>query len=56
MYSRLLVAVLLLQGVSKTGVVHTGDELQLIGLGAEGRKTVCTGVEMSAKFLTMVSW
>ncbi|MGC9352329.1 MAG: elongation factor Tu [Mariniphaga sp.] len=38
-------------GRIETGIVHTGDELQLIGLGAEGRKTVCTGVEMFRKIL-----
>ena len=38
-------------GRIETGMVHTGDELQLIGLGAEGRKTVCTGVEMFRKIL-----
>ena len=38
-------------GRIETGQVHTGDELQLIGLGAEGRKTVCTGVEMFRKIL-----
>ena len=38
-------------GRIETGVIHTGDELQLIGLGAEGRKTVCTGVEMFRKIL-----
>jgi elongation factor Tu len=38
-------------GRIETGVVHTGDELQIIGLGAEGRKTVCTGVEMLRKIL-----
>jgi elongation factor Tu len=38
-------------GRIETGVVHTGDELQLIGFGAEGRKTVCTGVEMFRKIL-----
>jgi len=38
-------------GRIETGKVHTGDELQLIGLGAEGRKTVCTGVEMFRKIL-----
>ncbi|MDA3881584.1 MAG: elongation factor Tu [Prolixibacteraceae bacterium] len=38
-------------GRIETGVVHTGDNLQLIGLGAEGRKTVCTGVEMFRKIL-----
>jgi len=38
-------------GRIETGVIHTGDEIQLIGLGAEGRKTVCTGVEMFRKIL-----
>jgi elongation factor Tu len=38
-------------GRIETGIVHTGDELQLIGLGSEGRKTVCTGVEMFRKIL-----
>jgi len=38
-------------GRIETGTIHTGEELQLIGLGAEGRKTVCTGVEMFRKIL-----
>jgi len=38
-------------GRIETGKIHTGDELQLIGLGADGRKTVCTGVEMFRKIL-----
>ncbi|GAP69245.1 translation elongation factor TU [Bacteroidales bacterium 6E] len=38
-------------GRIETGLVHTGDELEIIGLGAEGRKTVCTGVEMFRKIL-----
>ena len=38
-------------GRIETGVIHTGDEMQLIGLGAGGRKTVCTGVEMFRKIL-----
>jgi elongation factor Tu len=38
-------------GRIETGIVHTGDELQMIGLGADGRKTVCTGVEMFRKIL-----
>jgi elongation factor Tu len=38
-------------GRIETGMVHTGDELQIIGLGADGRKTVCTGVEMFRKIL-----
>ncbi len=38
-------------GRIETGKIHTGDELQLIGLGAEGRKTICTGVEMFRKIL-----
>ncbi|OFY59727.1 MAG: translation elongation factor Tu [Bacteroidetes bacterium RBG_19FT_COMBO_42_10] len=38
-------------GRIETGVVLTGDELEMIGLGAEKRKTVCTGVEMFRKIL-----
>ena len=38
-------------GRIETGVVVTGEELEMIGLGAEKRKTVCTGVEMFRKIL-----
>ena len=38
-------------GRIETGVVLTGDELEMIGLGVEKRKTVCTGVEMFRKIL-----
>jgi len=38
-------------GRIETGVVLTSDEMNLIGLGAEGRKTVITGVEMFRKIL-----
>ncbi|HBS88532.1 MAG: translation elongation factor Tu [Bacteroidetes bacterium GWF2_38_335] len=38
-------------GRIETGVVNTGDELHIIGLGEETRKTVCTGVEMFRKIL-----
>ncbi len=38
-------------GRIESGIIHTGDEMQIIGLGAEGRKTVCTGVEMFRKIL-----
>ena len=38
-------------GRIESGVVKIGDELQLIGLGAEGKKTTCTGVEMFRKIL-----
>ena len=38
-------------GRIETGVVHVGDELVIIGLGADGKKTVCTGVEMFRKLL-----
>ena len=38
-------------GRIETGVVNTGDELEMIGLGAEKRKTICTGVEMFRKIL-----
>ncbi|MCD6201381.1 MAG: elongation factor Tu [Bacteroidales bacterium] len=38
-------------GRIETGVVHTGDEVEIIGLGANKRKTVVTGVEMFRKIL-----
>jgi elongation factor Tu len=38
-------------GRIETGMVHTGDELEIVGLGAEKRKSVCTGVEMFRKIL-----
>jgi elongation factor Tu len=38
-------------GRIETGVVLTSDELEMIGLGSEKRKTVCTGVEMFRKIL-----
>ena len=37
--------------ITETGIVHTSDELEIIGLGADGKKTVCTGVEMFRKIL-----
>ena len=37
-------------GRIERGVVHVGDEIELIGLGVH-RKTVCTGVEMFRKLL-----
>ena len=38
-------------GRIETGVIKTSEEMQIIGLGAEGKKTVCTGVEMFRKIL-----
>ncbi len=38
-------------GRIETGVVHIGDELQIVGLNSEGKKTTCTGVEMFRKTL-----
>ncbi len=38
-------------GRIETGIIRTGEEMQIIGLGAEGKKTVCTGVEMFRKIL-----
>ena len=38
-------------GRIELGVIKTGEEMQLIGLGSEGKKTVCTGVEMFRKIL-----
>ena len=38
-------------GRIETGIIHTGDPVQIIGLGAEGMKSVVTGVEMFRKIL-----
>ncbi|MEE0972702.1 MAG: elongation factor Tu [Paludibacteraceae bacterium] len=38
-------------GRIETGVIKVGDEVQIIGLGAEGMKSVVTGVEMFRKLL-----
>lgn len=38
-------------GRIETGVIKTGDEVQIIGLGAEDKKSVVTGVEMFRKIL-----
>ena len=38
-------------GRIETGLIHTGDPVQILGLGAEGMKSVCTGVEMFRKIL-----
>ena len=37
-------------GRVERGMVHTGDEVEIVGLGTH-RKTVCTGVEMFRKIL-----
>jgi len=38
-------------GRIETGVVNTGDEMEIVGLGHEKKKTVITGVEMFRKIL-----
>ena len=38
-------------GRIERGAVHTGDEVEIVGLSKEIRKTVCTGVEMFNKTL-----
>jgi len=38
-------------GRIETGVVNTGDEMEIVGLGAEKMKSVVTGVEMFRKIL-----
>jgi elongation factor Tu len=38
-------------GRIETGVIHTGDPVDLIGMGAEKLKSVVTGVEMFRKIL-----
>jgi len=34
-----------------TGKIHVGDEVEVVGMTSETRKTVCTGVEMFRKIL-----
>ena len=38
-------------GRIETGIVHVGDEVEIVGLGEEPKKTVVTGVEMFRKLL-----
>ena len=38
-------------GRIETGVINSNDEVAIIGMGAEGKKTVVTGVEMFRKIL-----
>jgi len=38
-------------GRIETGVIHTGDDVEIVGLGEEPKKTVVTGVEMFRKIL-----
>jgi elongation factor Tu len=38
-------------GRIERGIVHTGDEIEIVGLAAQSRKVVCTGVEMFNKTL-----
>ncbi|MGE0077303.1 MAG: elongation factor Tu [Bacteroidales bacterium] len=38
-------------GRIETGVIHTSDEVEIVGLGAEKKKSVVTGVEMFRKIL-----
>lgn len=38
-------------GRIETGKVNTGDDMEIIGLGAEKKKTVVTGIEMFRKIL-----
>ena len=38
-------------GRVERGVIHVGDEVEIIGLAGESRKTTCTGVEMFRKLL-----
>ncbi len=38
-------------GRVERGIVHSGDEVEIVGLASEVKKTVCTGVEMFNKTL-----
>ena len=38
-------------GRIESGIIHVGDPVEIIGMGAEKLKSVCTGVEMFRKLL-----
>ncbi|GHT14424.1 elongation factor Tu [Bacteroidia bacterium] len=38
-------------GRVETGIIHVGEEVEIIGLGEKPQKSVCTGVEMFRKLL-----
>lgn len=38
-------------GRIETGIIHTGDPVDIVGMGAHKLKSVCTGVEMFRKIL-----
>jgi elongation factor Tu len=38
-------------GRVETGIIHVGDDVEIIGLGEKPQKSVCTGVEMFRKLL-----
>ncbi|MEQ8199039.1 MAG: elongation factor Tu [Clostridiaceae bacterium] len=38
-------------GRVESGILHVGDEVEIVGLSEERRKTVCTGIEMFRKLL-----
>jgi elongation factor Tu len=38
-------------GRVESGILHVGDEIEIVGLSEEKKKTVCTGVEMFRKLL-----
>jgi elongation factor Tu len=38
-------------GRIETGIIHVGDPVEILGMGAEKLKSVCTGVEMFRKLL-----
>ncbi|CDN31376.1 Translation elongation factor Tu [Mucinivorans hirudinis] len=40
-----------LTGRIETGIIHVSDPVEIIGLGEETKKSVCTGVEMFRKLL-----
>ena len=43
-----------LTGRVETGVIHVGDEVEIVGLGEKAKKSVCTGVVMFRKLLDEV--
>jgi elongation factor Tu len=43
-------------GRIETGTIHTGDPVQIIGLGADKMKSVVLVLKCSEKFLMRTSW
>ena len=51
MFSQLLVEERFATGRIETGIANSGDEVDIIGMGAEKLKSTITGIEMFRKIL-----